>query len=53
MPLNHDLIAFMGKIGMSDYLGKLEENGIDCYDILRGIYEYMKRSNSQNYNKLE
>ena len=32
-----DLVGFISRIGMGQYLGKLEENGIDSYDVLKGI----------------
>jgi hypothetical protein len=38
----------MGKIGMGEYVGKLEENGIDSYDILKGTPIMMQRLNRQN-----
>lgn len=33
---SNELVAFMTKIGMSEHLSKMEDNGIDSYDILKG-----------------
>ena len=34
--VNQDLLSFITRVGMADYLQKIEENGIDSYDILKG-----------------
>lgn len=41
--IDQQLSAFMGRIGLDEYLPLFAENGIDSLDILRGTLLLIKR----------
>lgn len=41
--VDESLSNFMTRIGLNEYIGLLLENAIDSYEILKGIFEIIKR----------